>query len=328
MRRFYFAHLLGLVLLWTLAGYSAEDYAAKQTNGKFTVETAKLELKDTKRNREVPVKIYYPKEAKGERPVIVFSPGLGGTRDGYEYLGTHWASHGYISVHVQHVGSDDKVWRGQTNPMQALKSATMNVENIINRPKDVSFVVDELERLNQADGLWKGRFDLKRLGMAGHSFGGFTTLAIGGQQYQIMGETKTLADKRFKAIIPMSAPVPPRNRDQAFSAIKLPCLHMTGTKDTTPVNDTTPEERRIPFDKMSGPDNYFLNFEGGDHMIFAGRSGLLGERSKDPVFHEMIKASSTAFWDAYLLEDATAKHWLKDGGFKKALGKEGAFEIK
>ena len=39
--------------------------------------------------------------------MIVFSHGLGGTRDGYEYLGRHWASYGYVSVHLQHKGSDD-----------------------------------------------------------------------------------------------------------------------------------------------------------------------------------------------------------------------------
>src|SRR4051812_39599848 len=80
--------------------------------GTFAVETLKLEWRDAKRQRDVPAKIYFPKDATGACPLIVFSHGLGGTRDGYEYLGRYWASHGYVSVHVQHLGSDDAVWRG------------------------------------------------------------------------------------------------------------------------------------------------------------------------------------------------------------------------
>jgi len=327
MRRFLFASILSLVLLVASNSGYAGDYAPQKAAGKFTVETAKLELKDAKRDREVPIKIYYPKEASNACPVIVFSHGLGGTRDGYEYLGNQWASHGYISIHVQHLGSDDGAWKGQANALQSLKTATLDIRNTINRPKDITFVVDELERLNEKDAKWKGKFDLKRLGMAGHSYGAFTTLAIGGQQFMIRGEAKTLADPRFKALLPMSSPIPARNRDEAFSAIKLPCLHMTGTKDTTPINETTAEERRIPFDKMPGPDNFLLNFEGGDHMVFAGRTGLKGDRSKDEVFQVLIKESSTAFWDAYLRGDESAKTWLKDGGFKGSLGKDGVFEV-
>ena len=77
--------------------------------GPFAVETASFDWTDAARNREVPVKIYYPKDGAGTCPLIVFSHGLGGSREGYEYLGRHWASHGYVSVHVQHKGSDTEV---------------------------------------------------------------------------------------------------------------------------------------------------------------------------------------------------------------------------
>lgn len=327
LRRFLFVAILTVAIGSKVGPLLAADYAPKKSAGKFTVESVKMELKDSKRNREVPIKIYFPKEATNASPVIVLSHGLGGSRDGYEFLGQHWASHGYISVHVQHLGSDDAAWKGQASPMQSMKAAATDIRNSINRPLDVTFVVDELERLNKSDEKWKGKFDLKRLGMAGHSFGAYTTLAIGGQQFMIAGEAKTLADARFKALLPMSSPVPMRNRDEAFAKIKLPTLHMTGTKDVSSIGDTSAEERRIPFDKMTGPDNFLITFEGGDHMIFSGRSGVRGDRGKDPVFHDHIRASSTAFWDAYLLENSAAKKWLKDGGLKESLGKDGKFEI-
>src|SRR6185369_2267650 len=87
----------------------AGDYSVEA--GKFEVETALFSWQDTKRNRNVPAKIYYPKSSGGPFPIVIFSHGLGGTREGYEYLGRAWASHGYVSVHLQHLGSDDSVWR-------------------------------------------------------------------------------------------------------------------------------------------------------------------------------------------------------------------------
>ncbi len=326
MRRFPFVQIIGLALLLVSLAAHAGEYSPKLAAGKLTVETAKLELKDTKRDREVPIRIYYPKEATNASPVVVFSHGLGGSRDGYEYLGRHWASYGYVSVHLQHLGSDDGVWKGQGNPMQSMKAAAMDIRNIVNRPLDVTFVVDELERLNKNDEKWKGKFDLKRLGMAGHSFGAYTTLAIGGQQFAARTDVKSLADPRFKALLPLSSPASAKNQDQAYAKIKLPTLHMTGTKDVSPIGDTSVEQRRIPFDNMPGPDNFLITFEGGDHMVFSGRSGVRGDRSKDEIFQGLIRTSSTAFWDAYLGEDTSAKAWLKDGAFKKMLGTEGKFE--
>ncbi len=89
----------------------AVEARAYENSGPFAVATVLYDWKDSSRNRPVPVKIYYPKTGKGPFPVIVFSHGLGGSRESYEYIGRHWASHGYVSVHVQHLGSDDAVWR-------------------------------------------------------------------------------------------------------------------------------------------------------------------------------------------------------------------------
>src|SRR5437867_10421359 len=105
--------------------------------------------KDAQRDRAVPSKIYYPKNGDGPFPVILFSHGLGGSREGYEYLGRHWASHGYVSVHLQHKGSDSAVWQGTASPLEALRKAVADPSNAVNRPRDVSFALDELAKLNR-----------------------------------------------------------------------------------------------------------------------------------------------------------------------------------
>ena len=57
-----------------------------------TISTQTAEFTDGART--VSVKIYSSNTS--EAPVILFSHGLGGTREASPYLGEHWASHGYV----------------------------------------------------------------------------------------------------------------------------------------------------------------------------------------------------------------------------------------
>ncbi|HYG61513.1 MAG TPA: alpha/beta fold hydrolase [Thermoanaerobaculia bacterium] len=301
----------------------------KRAPGAHQVETSLFEWTDTARGRTVPVKIYSPQGA-GPFPVIVFSHGLGGSRDGYEYLGRHWASHGYVVVHVQHPGSDSSVWQGTLHPLKSMRAASSDPANSIARPLDVRFTIDRLEALNREASPYKGRLDLEDLGVAGHSFGAYTALAVAGQMFVRGNREMSLADPRVKAVLAMSAPAPARKwqADKSYSRIKVPVLHMTGTRDDSPIGDTRASERRIPFDRISAVDQYLLVLNGGDHMVFSGARRPTASSDKDPVFLDLILMSSTAFWDVYLRGDTAARAWLANGGFEKALGAEGKLEKK
>ncbi len=323
------------------------DYEPSAGNGSREVVTLLEEWKDAKRSdRVVPVKIYYPKGSDA-CATIIFSHGLGGTRDGYKYVGEYWASHGFISVHLQHEGSDDAVWK-DAKPLErlaAMKKAAANPMAAMDRPRDVSFAIDMLEKLNKDEKspLFK-RIDPARLGMSGHSFGGWTTLAVGGQSFVGAGGRAVpgvnAGDKRIKAMIPMSAPPgkDPAKYAESFKTIRIPALHMTGTLDESIVTTTTPEERTKPYEHTPGPkdggkDQYLINFEGGDHSIFSGATlgrvrGGKGDPKKDPTFHKLIKQSTLAFWDAYLRDNAEAKKWLQEGGLKMTLGADAKLEMK
>ena len=139
-----------------------------------------------------------------------------------------------------------------------------------------------------------------------------------------------MVDPRVKAVIPMSAPIPEqKNRTaEAFGNIQIPCLHMTGTEDYVTLLGTTAEDRRLAFDHIDKTDQYLLIFQGGDHLVFTGMKDRLGQRPKDPVFHDLICQSSTAFWNAYLKGDESAKKWFAGDGFEEALGNNGTFEKK
>jgi len=101
--------------------HSSDVRAYKQEPGPFQVRVLLFDWTDAKRSRTVPVKIYFPSPARTSCPLIILSHGLGGSRQGYRYLGEHWATHGYISLHVQHPGSDESAWKGQPRPLSSMK---------------------------------------------------------------------------------------------------------------------------------------------------------------------------------------------------------------
>ena len=181
---------------------------------------------DTSRQREIPLRIYLPGNAAPE-PVVLFSHGLGGSRTGNAYLGEHWSARGYVVVVMQHHGSDDGVWRGMRpdRMLTALKRAA-NLENALLRFKDVSVVIDQLEKWNRAADLPEqsalvGRMDLSKIGMSGHSFGAVTTQAVSGQRTSL-GDTR-FTDARIKAAVVMSPSAPQMgDPQQIFAAYPVP----------------------------------------------------------------------------------------------------------
>ena len=138
----------GLLARSEAAPVSSDTYGRP---GSLSVATVEYDWHDAARNRDVPVKIYYPSTNTVPCPVIVFSHGLGGSREGYAYMGRHWASHGYVSVHPTHIGSDTSVLNESKTPFEAMQTAAADPQNAINRPKDVSFVIDRLTAMNTSD---------------------------------------------------------------------------------------------------------------------------------------------------------------------------------
>lgn len=321
--------LAALRCTWTLA------YEPPAASGQ--VAELKLEWQDAKRDRAVPVKIYYPSQDGKPLPVVIFSHGLGGSREGYEYLGRHWAGAGYVSVHLQHLGSDDSVWKDQPVKERGkmLQQSGASLINAVNRPLDVKFALDQLDKLNaESSSPLAGRLDVARSAIAGHSFGGYTAMAMAGQSASLLkGKAPSFTDPRIRCAIQMSAPIPPTrgNLDAVYGSITMPVMHMTGTRDFVELfPQTKPEDRRLPYDHMKQAETCLVIFKDGDHMIFSGR-GRVGPGAKlarDAAFQKLICAGATAYLDAYLKDDAEAKQWLLDGGYKKMLADQASFESK
>lgn len=285
---------------------------------------------DASRSRDVPVRIRYPEESAGRLPLVVLSHGLGGSREGLAYLGEALAKAGFVALHLQHAGSDAQVWRGSDRPLEALRAAARQPANAVHRPRDVSFAIDHVLALEGEHPL-AGRVDGERIGVAGHSFGSLTALLVAGQKF-VWGARKreiSVRDDRVKAAVAMSSPVP-RDRsthEKAYAAVEIPVLHMTGTQDTSPIGDTGADERRVPFDTISGVDQYLITFTGGDHMIFSGQALRRRDAARDAMFQPHIMAATVAFFQGYLNRDEGRVRWLREE-LEGELGEAGVLEMK
>jgi predicted dienelactone hydrolase len=294
----------------------------------FSPERQELVVKDERLVREVPLRIYLPKE-RGPAPVVLFSHGLGGSRAGSEYLGVHWASRGYAAVFLQHPGSDEGVWKGRpaAERMAAMRRAA-SPENFQLRVRDVPAVLDGLARWSQTTGHpLSGRLDLTRIGMSGHSFGALTTQAVSGQRF--LGSAR-FTDARIKAAVLMSPSGPRGGGDprETFGEVKIPWMLLTGTQDRSPIGDADPESRRTVFPALPPGGKYELVLAGAEHSAFT-ETRLPGDTERrNPNHHRAILAVTTAFWDAYLREDADAKKWLDGDGARSVLEKEDLWQRK
>jgi predicted dienelactone hydrolase len=278
-----------------------------------------LEVVDDARDRTIPIRVWLP-TGGGPAPVILFSHGLGGARDGNAYLGRHWSARGFCVVFLQHAGSDEAVWRDLPFPerLPALRKA-INLSTTLDRYRDVPAVLDRLEAWNgEAGGPLDGRLDPARVGIAGHSFGAVTAQGVTGQR---TADRRTpFTDRRIAAALLMS-PSLPRQGDAAtaFGAVEIPWMIMTGTEDDSPVGNATPESRREVFGALPPGKKYELVLFQGEHQAFGDRVLPGSKRPRDPNHHRVVLALSTAFFDAFLNQDATAQAWLESDAPRSVL---------
>ncbi|MEZ5372527.1 MAG: dienelactone hydrolase family protein [Microthrixaceae bacterium] len=102
--------------------------------------------------------------AEGPWPLVVFSHGRGGTGPAYVNTLRAWASAGYVVL-------------APTFPLTSAETPERpNTDDLVNQPADVSHLIDWASDL-PADSPLAGRIDAERVGLSGHSLGGFTSLA-------------------------------------------------------------------------------------------------------------------------------------------------------
>lgn len=329
-RKFFRANFVPIIMkslfLLTLLGIAAHAYDPLAPGAAVTI--IELTMHDEKRSREIPLRVYLPSQ-KNAAPIVLFSHGLGGTKEGSAYLGKHWAARGYVAVFLQHPGSDDSAWRDAA-PAERMKAlaAAATMQNFMLRVQEVPAVLDQLTLWEKdGDHALSGRLDMERIGMSGHSFGAVTTQAVSGQSVPLGGQRFT--DSRIKAALPMSQSPPSRgSAEDAFGKVKIPWLLMTGTKDDAIVANITPESRATVFPALPPGGKYDLVLHNAEHSAFTERALPGDKEPRNPNHHRVILALSTAFWDAHLKGDAAAKGWLEGEGPRTVLEEKDAWRRK
>ena len=288
----------GLILAFVAGGARASAH-----------ETHDFDLMDAARQRAVPVRLYWP-VAEGSIPLVIVSPGIGGSRRGYSYLGAHFASHGIASLHVQHVGSDrDSLWRGiPVSILSRLQRAAGEGEALA-RVRDLRFALDQV--LAHAE--FGARIDHARIAAVGHSYGANTVMLAVGASVERNGMRVDLSDARIRAALLLSAPPFYGEKDPAriLAAVTLPTLHITATEDVIHIPGfySPASDRLAVFEAIGSRVKALAVFHGGSHSIFTDRHWSGGV-----IFSPQVKKASRELALAFLRhvferEDDALERW-------------------
>lgn len=297
-------------------------------------------LTDKERNRRFYVEVYRPQlPASEEIPVIVFSHGLGERPETYQKMGEILASHGFLVAMPQHPGSDTQY---KQDFAEGFTRSIFSLNEFIDRPLDLSYTLDELEKRNKTE--FDGRLNLKKVGAFGHSFGGYTALAVAGatlDMKHLQQDCDSTASRFNQAILlqcralKLEQPIP-KLKDERIGAVlvynpvnasifgpeglanvKVPVFVGAGTYDlTTPF--VFEQVRSFPW-LVNAPDSYLMIQQGDSHVplakLGAGSHFTATSLLKLTLPHEQLRAyyaapSVVAFAQVYLAEQENYRAYL------------------
>ena len=231
-------------------------------------------------------------DSEKQYPVLLFSHGLGGFRNQNTFEVEELASQGYIVVCIDHaydavatVYPDGRTAYFQSANMTDISERDGHIKLW---KGDVSFVLDQEEKLNQSNGRFAGRIDTTRIGMFGHSYGGATAA-------QMLAE-----DSRIKAAIDMDGTL--YGAAYSESGIGKPFLLMSAEMSEDSKEDSDEEEARNKRALAGGGMSMVIPHT--DHTSFSDFhliSPLLRSPGEDPHYvHRIINEFSLAFFDLYV----------------------------
>jgi len=229
-------------------------------------------------------------------PLVVISHGLGADRRFFTYLARHLASHGFTVAALEHPGSNSS-WLARVSDRSDV-AKLLPAKEFVERPKDVSFLLDELAKLNQQKSLFQGKLNTQQVSLIGHSLGGYTTLALAGAEVNIselrqfcksstairrapadwlqcaaadLPDRKLkLRDQRVKSAIAFNPIVGNLFGKTGLTQVATPVLLLAGTEDAiTPVLN----HQLRPFSQLPSP-KYLLTAIGGTHLSISDAANL------------------------------------------------------
>ncbi|MBW4608372.1 MAG: alpha/beta hydrolase [Hassallia sp. WJT32-NPBG1] len=309
--------------------------------GNFRFSKISLQLKDQTRDRRLPVDLYLPtpplspsstpplSPSSTPFPLIVISHGVASDRFAFVYVAQHLASYGFAVAVLEHPGSNaerfQRYFSGLAGPPEPAE--------LINRPLDVKFVLNELQRLEKSNPQMQGKLNFQQVGAFGHSYGGYTVFSLAGAKInfeqirrdcnpnkslnlsvflqcranELKPTNYALKDDRIKAVFAVNPFVSSIFNQTGVSQIKLPLMVVAGSQDI--VTPAVPEQI-LPFTWLGSKNKYLAVIENGTHFtalaeptpqndVLPVPPALLGPDRSDA--HSYLNALSVAFFETYLL---------------------------
>lgn len=235
----------------------------------FFVGSKQLIIRDEMKNISFPVLLHYPTNEKSrpiafgpyimnvspdaeiiekQFPLVIISHGNGGSHLLYRTISTHLAKNGYIVAMLEHYGNN------RNN--NTLENTT---ENLINRPRHVSLTIDFL----LSDKSFSRNIVHNKIGVIGHSMGGYTALALAGG----IPRTKegliveVASDSRVKAIVLLAPGV--GWFMNSLNSVAIPILMLTAEHDpVTPkwngeiVINCIPDKSKLTFKEIENAGHF------------------------------------------------------------------------
>lgn len=316
--------------------------------GSFTWNKQTISLYDRRRDRSFPADIYLP-NIKAPAPVIVISHGLGSDRTSFVYLAQQLASYGFAVAVPEHPGSNADQLRAL---LAGRENEVVEPSEFINRPLDVKYLLDELQRIDAANP--SIQLNLQQVGAIGQSFGGYTVLALAGASLN-MKQLKTncvnlnetlnaslllqcralelpqsqynLRDPRIKAAIAIN-PVTSSIFGQAgLSQVKIPIMIVSSSADKVA---PALAEQIQPFSWLTTPEKYLALLQGGTHFSTLGETNPATDPVPIPrqvigpepaLARRYLRALSVAFLQTYIANEPQYRPYLS-AAYAQAIGKD------
>ena len=273
--------------------------------------------------------VYLPSGLTGPTPIVIISHGFGDVKESFTFLAEHLASYGFIVVVPDHVGSDLQY---REVYLQGRLNTLLSPMEFINRPQEISFLIDKLESLAAESPEWAAVLDLNNIGVAGDSLGSSTTLALAGAEINYARLVEACDRENILLNVALylecrAQYLPPQNYDlkdhrvtavvaghplgaalygpEGIGQIDVPLLMVSGSKD---VVSPVVTEQFHPFIWLQTEPKYLAMLDVGTH--FSSKPGrdaagffklIAGEHRE--VGASYYQALSVAFWNVYLRGD-------------------------